>query len=272
MNKFILILGTFCLLSLSVSGQKAYKIQKKQKNGYEAYPNPFDFRKSGWLFDAGVTGTTPIQNNTSPLIIGDSSVSFSGQIRPGIQLNIGRYLSLKKGHKLVKYLDYTLGYKMLWNSEQQELTLNSSDVIQKSNLDNVAHYIHTNFNLNNIISFSDYLFLQNSLGINADYRFANTQKGEGINQNTQPDAFIFQAHYKLGLGIMIQNNIALIPYIEVPIFNITPTQKEFSQLDYFNGSNQSFILGARLILFRLGQKDCPTAKGYQIDPNKKNGY
>lgn len=271
MNKYTYTLVAFCLLSFTVSAQKAYKVQKKQKNRYEAYPNPFDFRSSGWLFDAGITGTTTLENNPNS-ISGDTSISFTGKIRPGIQLNIGRYLSLKKGHKLIKYVDYNLGYKMLWNTEQQELTVNAQDIVQNSNLDNVAHYANLNLNVNNIISFSDYLFLQNSLGINADYRFATNTKGQGLHQNIQPDAFILQAHYKLGLGIMIDNNIALIPYIEIPIFNISPRQKEFSQLDYFNGSYQSFIVGVRLMLFRLGQKDCPTANGYQLDPNQKNGY
>ena len=271
MKKHIYILGVFCLFAFVANGQKAYKIQKKQKNNYEAYPNPFDFRPSGWLFDAGITGTFSTSQNKSS-IIGDSTLTAGGQIRPGVALNVGRYQSLKKGHKIIKYIDYNLGYKMLWNNETQNITVNNQDVVYNNTLDNTAHYINANFNLNNIISFTDYLFLQNSLGINADYRFANSLDGNGMNGSIQPDAFVVQAHYKLGFGIMIDNNIALIPYAEIPVFNITPSQQNFSQLDYFNQSYQSFIIGARLMLFRLGQKECPKAKGVGLDPNQKNGY
>lgn len=254
------------------NGQKAYKIQKKQSKNYEAYPNPYDFRKSGWLFDAGLTATFNPNKNKELLTSSDSSIVNSGPVRPGIQLNVGRYLSLKKGHKIFKYIDYNLGYKLLWNSEVQELKVDSSGYSQKTRLDNAAHYANLNLNFNNIISFSDYVFLQNTLGFNVDYRFAKNLSGEGINANNEPDEFIAQVHYKLGLGFMINNNMALIPYAELPLYNISPTQDNFSQLDYFNGSYQSVIIGARLMLFRLGQKECPTAKGVGLDPNQKNGY
>ena len=272
MKKHFYIVGVFCLLASFANGQKAYKVQKKQKNNYEAYPNPFDFRPNGWLFDAGLTGTFPTTTNSSPIIIRDSNLTLGGQIRPGITLNVGRYQSLKKGHKLIKYIDYNLGYKMLWNNESQNITVNNQDVVHLNNLNNTAHYINANFNLNNLISFSDYLFLQNSLGINLDYRFAHSLDGSGINEIKQPDAFILQGHYKLGFGIMIDNNIALIPYVEIPVFNLSPNQQNLSQLDYFNQSYQSFIIGARLMLFRLGQKECPKARGVGLDPNQKNGY
>ena len=272
MNKHIYILGVFCLFTFTVNGQKAYKIQKKQKNNYEAYPNPFDFRPSGWLFDAGLTGTFANNNKNQNLVIGDSTLSVNGPIRPGIALNAGRYHSLKKGHKLIKYIDYTLGYKLLWNTEAQVIMINNQNVVYENTLDNAAHYLNANFNLNNVISFNDYTFLQNTIGVNADYRFAKNLTGTGVNQTIEPSNFVVQVHYKLGLGFMIDNDKALIPYVEIPVFNITPSQKNPSQLDYFNQSYQTFIVGARLMLFRLGQKDCPTAKGVTVDPNQKNGY
>lgn len=268
----ITILIFFVAFCSQVWGQKAYKIQKKQKNRYEAYPNPYDFRPSGWLFDAGLTATFNPDGETSVSYSNtDSALQYNGVIRPGIQLNAGRYFSLKKGHKLIKYLDYNLGYKMLWNSETQKFTEGNGQ-IQNFSLDNLAHYVNGNLNFNNVISFNDYTFLQNTLGINVDYRFAQSVPESGTNATQQPDNFVVQIHYKLALGFMIDNDKALIPYIEIPVYNITPSQSNFSQLDYFNGSYQTIIVGARIMLFRLGQKDCPTAKGVGLDPNQKNGY
>jgi hypothetical protein len=253
-----------------ISQRKAYKVQKNNKNRFEAYPNPYDFRPNGWLFDAGLIGTTGLrgeQKNT----FGDTVLTTSTNLRPGITLNVGRYQSLKKGHKLVKYIDYNLGYKMLWNTEQQTQEITQTGVSNSFTNNNHAHYIDVNLNFNNVVSFTDYLFLQNSIGLNLDYRFFSTASGQGINANLEPDPMVIQLHYKLALGYMFKNNMAIIPYIEIPLFNITPQQKEFSQLDYFNSSYQSFTIGARLMLFRLGQKDCPTAITTD-GKSKKNGY
>jgi len=253
------------------SQRKAYKIQKKQKNYYEAYPNPFDFRPTGWLFEGGLTATKGFAEPTS-ILSGDSTIALSSSIRPGLSLSAGRYHSLKKGHKIIKYIDYTLGYKMLWNHENQDLSIASTSSSQSLSNNNVAHYASANLNLNNVISINDYNFIQNSIGVHLDYRFAQNLSGDGLNQQIAPDKFIIQLHYKLAWGFMIDNDKALIPYIEIPVLNISPSQKNFSQLDYFNQSYQSVIVGVRLMLFRLGQKECPKAINYQADPNQQNGY
>jgi hypothetical protein len=268
----LIFIFIFTCLSSSIYGQKkAYKIQKKQKHNYEAYPNPYDFRSTRWVFDAGITGTKGFTDQ-SKVTLGDSSFSFSSPIRPGIAITVGRYLSLKKGHKIIKYIDYNLGYKMLWNTEKQDLDIISSSSSESVTNNNIAHYANANLNFNNVISLNDYNFIQNSIGINVDYRFAQNLSSSGYQSQVAPDKFILQLHYKFAWGFMIDNDKALIPYIEIPIFNLTPKQSSFSQLDYFNQSYQSIIVGVRLMLFRLGQKECPKAINYQADPNQQNGY
>ena len=266
----IILIGAVFTPQISFAQRKGYKVQKNNKRHYEAYPNPFDFRPDGWIFEIALTTTTDLKGN-SGFQTTDSLFSIRPGIRPGIALNFGRYHSMKKWHKIVKYFDYNLGYKFLWNNESQNLTIQPKDTVIDFSQNNYAHYISLNFNLNNVYSFSDYLFLQNTLGINADYRFLSFNSGLGHNATIQPSRFVAQVHYKLGLGFMVDNDIAIIPYIEIPILNITPQETNFSQLDYFNGSYQSFLIGVRVMLFRLGQKDCPRA----IDTEgkvKTNGY
>lgn len=271
-NHFILvlILVSFAPFNTVFSQGKGYKVQKNNKNRYEAYPNPFDFRPTGWLFEAAATITSSLESSHN-VQIGDSTFSFGPNPRPGIALNIGRYHSMKKWHKIVKYFDYNLGYKLLWNKESHDLHIQSKDTLIEFSNHNYAHYVSLNFNLNNLYSFSDYLFLQNTLGINAGYRFVSASNGNKSNTVNEPSKFVVQLHYKLGLGFMVDNDIAIIPYIEIPVLNITPQQTNFSQLDYFSGSYQTFLVGVRVMLFRLGQKDCPKA----IDTEGKvgtNGY
>ena len=266
----IIVALTFGPINKVFSQRKGYKIQKNNKNKYEAFPNPFDFRPDGWMFEAGLTATTSLKGSQT-LQTNDSIFNFSTGVRPGLALNVGRYHSMKKWHKIVKYIDYNLGYKFLWSSESQILEFQSKDVVYELSNNNFSHYVSLNLNFNNLYSFTDHLFLQNTLGINADYRFVSTTSGVGYNGNVQPSEFIVQLHYKLGLGFMVDNDIAVIPYIEVPVLNITPQQANFSQLDYFNSSYQTFIVGVRVMLFRLGQKDCPKAIGTE-GKVRTNGY
>ena len=268
----LIILSAFCIFAFHVKSQKAYSIHKKQRNNYEAYPSPYNFKPQGWLFDAALTTTLSFNNESSTITTNDTSYTYTGPIRPGVTLNLGRYLSLKKGHKLIKYIDYSAGYKMLWNTETLEKINLSTHQSNKYSQNNTAHYLNLNLNFNNVISLDNYNFIQNSIGVNGDYRFFNKLSGEGINHTNEPHKFIVQVHYKLALGLMVDNNISVIPYIEVPVFNITPTQNKAHELDYFNQSYQTFIIGARVMLFRLGQKECPKARGVTVNPNQINGY
>lgn len=250
---------------------KGYKIDKKQKNHPEAFPNPYDFRPTGWIFGLGATGTFGI-NGDVVLTNGDTTFTSSTKIRPLATVNVGRYFSLKKGHKLVKYVDATIGYKGLWNTEELHITSDSNNIDITNTNNNTAHYASLSLNLNNVISLDNYNFIQNTIGVNADYRFAQKVNATEPFNPAVPSAFVLQVHYKLALGLMFDNDKVIIPYIEIPVFNITPTQNEFSQLDYFNQSFQSVIVGVRVMLFRLGQKDCPKAINYQGNPNQQNGY
>ena len=266
-----LVLLFFASSNTALSQANGYKIQKNNKNKSEAYPNPFNFSPDGWMFETALTVTSSLEASSTVQLNDDSIFNFGPSPRPGIALNIGKYHSMKKGHKIVKYIDYNLGYKLLWYKEAHDFYIPSKDSLIEFSNYSYAHYVSLNFNLNNVYSFSDYVFLQNTLGINADYRFVSASNGSTSNSVNEPSKFVVQLHYKLGLGIMLDNDIAIIPYIEIPVLNITPQQTNFSQLDYFSGSYQSILIGVRVMLFKLGQKDCPKA----IDTEGKvntNGY
>lgn len=264
----LLVMGMMIFIPVTFYGQnKGYKISKNNKNRPEAFPSPYNFRQGGWFFDGGITGTFGT-NQQLPAATQDTTYEATNPIRPGVKLTVGRYFIFKKLHKVVKYADATIGYKGLWNNENT--TLNASGVAQTYNQNNFAHYLTLNGHLNNVISLNRVTFIQNSLGLNLDYRLAQTitnDLGQAV-----PDAFVAQVNYTLGLGFMMDNDIALIPYIEIPVFNITPQQATFNRLDYYHASYQTVIVGVKVALFRFGQKECPTA----IDPmgtgGQNNGY
>lgn len=269
---YVLLIIGILSISNSVSAQrKGYKFDKKQRANYHAYPSSFDFRQMGWLFDAGLTSTftteRPIDNTSDGI---DSTYSF--QIRPGLALNIGGYYNLQKGRKIIRYIDATLGYKMLWSAENQTIKYTGiGDSTISSTNDYLAHYASLNINFNNVINLSNYTFIQNTIGFNIDYRFLESVTNNHPSLQISRPNFVAQAHYKLAFGIMVDNDIAVIPYIEVPLFNLSPNQNHFSQLDIFDSSFQTVIIGVRVMLFRFGQKDCP--KAINTDGKAKhNGY
>ena len=267
----LLLITGFVAAPNWVSAQrKGYKFDKKQRANYAAYPSPFNFRQMGWLFDAGLTGTFT-GNPPNSITAGDSTLTYPFQVRPGITLNIGGYYNFKKFRKIIRYADASLGYKMLWNAEKQDLEISNPSSKTTTTNDNLAHYINLNINFNNVINLSNFTFIQNTIGFNVDYRFLETVEINHPVSQPSPPTFVAQAHYKLAFGIMVDNDIAVIPYVEVPLFNLTPSQNHFSELDYFNQSYQTIIVGIRVMLFRFGSKDCP--KAINTDGKaKNNGY
>ena len=271
-GKYILVFTfLFTVPYFAQAQRKGYKFDKKQKSNNHAFPSPFDFRQMGWLFDAGLIGSFTTANPVDMLPDG-INYSYNFQIRPGITLNAGGYYSLKKGRKIIRYIDATLGYKMLWFAQKQNIeVITSPNIITSTTFDYLSHNIDLNLNFNNVINLSNYTFLQNTLGINIDYRIGQTSTKNSIGLTQPVPNFLVQAHYKLGLGFMVDTDLAIIPYVEIPVLNITPSQNNFSQLDYFGSSFQSVIIGVRIILFRFGQKDCP--KAINTDGKaRNNGY
>jgi len=266
----LLFIGLLLISQLVSAQRKGYKPDRNQKSNY-AYPSPNNFRQGGWLFDAGLTGTFTTKAPEDFLPDG-ADYTYPFQIRPGLALGLGRYYNLKKGRNIVRYVDATVGYKMLWNAEKQNVeTTGAPGVITSTTNDNFAHYASLNFNFNNVISLSNYSFMQNTLGINTDSRFSESVTNETGSTTPSPDAFVAQFHYKLAFGFMVDTDVAVIPYLEIPIFNITPSQSQFSQLDYFHQSFQTITIGVRVMLFKFGQKDCP--KAINTDGKaRNNGY
>ena len=279
MRLFLAIL--LCALSLQVEAQKKYKQKwnnKKEKK--EVFPSADKFKPSGWMFGAGVTGTFGFEEKKESITMNNITydASYTTQIRPGIMLEVGRYTNFTKGKflkgRLFRYIDYSLAYKALWSREKFELTNTATETIEGTN-NSGQHYLSLNFNVNNIIDLPDYNFIQNAIGINADYRFTENRSEEypaGIAVNNDPGSFIAQAHYKLGFGFKFDNDIMIVPSIEVPVFNLTPTQDEFSRLDFFNSSFQAVIVRVQVLLFKLGPTKCPPVNNPNLPNDFQNGY
>lgn len=277
---FVLVFST--LITFSVSAQKKYKQKwnnsKQEKK--EVFPSADKFKPSGWMFGAGLTGTFGFEEKKETVTLSDQvyDATYTPQIRPGFMLEVGRYTNFTKGRFLkgnvVRFIDYSLAYKNLSSREEFEFT-NAAGTFAEGNNASTQHYLSANFNINNIIDLPDYNFIQNAIGINADWRFNENRSEDypaNIPTNNDPGSFVVQAHYKLGFGFKFDNDIMIIPSLEVPVFNITPTQDEFSRLDFFNSSFQAVILRVQVLLFKLGPTKCPPVNNPILPSDFQNGY
>lgn len=107
--------------------------------------------------------------------------------------------------------------------------------------------------------------MNNTLGINGDYRFADVysynEQGIPMNLNT-PARFVFQAHYSIGLGFKLNQNMMVIPSIETPIVNFYEYDDLKSTLAIFNSRYRPLIFRITvLVLDNKPDRKCPKKVG-----------
>lgn len=271
----VLLLFPLLFIGLDASSQKKFKPKwnKSQQKKKGTFPSSEIFKPGGWLLGAGLTGTFGLKKKETEIIYDNVPLNaeLNTQIRPGITFELGRYYNFKKK---AWFADYGIGYKLLWATENFELTSPNQGIVYEGSNSLRQHYATAFGNINHVIDITDMNFIVNGIGINADYRAVtgeNKEYPEGFSSKT-PNSFVAQAHYKLGFGIKLNNDLVIIPSVETPIFNLTPTQDEFSQLDVFNSSFQSIILKVRVLFFNLRPTECPKVNNPQLPGTFKNGY
>lgn len=144
-------------------------------------------------------------------------------------------LSLKLKTVLISYFDYGVGFKYFRGGEnieidQQDVLGNSLDGSPYEEAYNFSHgNLYGRFSIHKNVHFKKRrektnFFLDNSLGINIDYRLLTTSDGgystfsimSTEQQYTKP--LQVQLHYGLGFGFRLKRGSYLIPGVRLPIF------------------------------------------------------
>lgn len=149
-------------------------------------------------------------------------------------------LSLKLKTVLISYFDYGVGFKYFRGGENIEI--DQQDVLGNSLPDspyeesyNFSHgNVYGRFSIHKNIHFKKHreqtnFFLDNSLGLNIDYRVLTTSDGGystfGImsteQQYTKP--LQIQLHYGLGFGFRLKRGSYLIPGVRLPLLGYQST-------------------------------------------------
>lgn len=264
----IILLYTLIISAPAAFAQKQYKPKFKQKRqGLErVFPSETVFKPGGWQFGVGITGLLNFTETGHSMPGNDNNFTTKGGVFPFAAIEIGRYYNFKPTFTF-SYLNYGLAYKG-WGAVEN-FTVNGIE----NNHTNLSHYASAYFDIHSTIPVSKMHFIQNTIGISADYGFPGTNNNypQNISAAQMPD-FNAGINYKLGLGIKPDTDIIFVPYVQVNIFNIYPQQSEFYRYDVFNTSYIPVIVGLRLMLFNLDTDSCPDVDGSQLPGGFQNGY
>ncbi len=229
-------ISLFFVLSLAfgVMGQDLFTRKKKALVQYRTY------RRGGWMFAPGITYMWGRKTK-------DEKRDITQKGRIAVYAEVGRFQIFKDEGNVFNYFDYSLAYKRLSGTEE----FAGSKAVFKQN------YILGNFNVNNIWQRGDYTFIQNSLGVNLDYKFMEKYESNGSGSDNTGRT-LFSLHYKIGYGIKARGNLFIIPSIEVPILNVMEWEKGKSTYGIFSSRYKPIIFSIRFAFLRKrNMMSCP---------------
>jgi hypothetical protein len=243
--------------------------QNRSRLNRDVFPAFGNFERRGWLISPALTYTLPPFGNTEQrLFLGDGDVydvSYNGKGKMGVGLEVGRYHVIDAS-RLISYVDVSVGIKSLRGAETFEATLDdptrTTPFIQSGEGTFALQYATLSANANNIKQLSDYSFIQNSLGLNVDYRFAERiyydDRNLPIDLVESPN-ILFQMHYKLGFGYKVSQRFIIIPSIETPILTIHEFDDMKSGIQVFNTRYRPLIFRLTVMMFdNKAQRKCPS--------------
>lgn len=233
--------------------------------------NGGNYLNKGWHLAPGITYLIPtpakrsefktIENGADTLYQGD----YHSKGKIGLYLEIGKHKFLDR--RPLSYMDYGIGFKTFKGSESFNGFV-SGNIPFSYNAEFKNSFITGFFNLSNVLQLTDKTFIQNSFGLNADYRIINKTPSiaDYGSEISLPSAFLGQVHYKFGFGFKAGKNLYVVPTIETPILTIYQWNSGASTIKYFNTDYRPIIISLRFFWFKKRPvRDCVGA------PDKKTG-
>ncbi len=167
----------------------------------------------------------------------------------------GAYHFLFGAGRFLNYMDYSVAYKILKGKEAMTGSFGNGEGKFTD------HYALLNFNVNNVWQLTNFSFLQNSIGVNADYAFTSNMEygnpalGETL---TERKPIITQLHYRIGYGFKLSSKWFMIPTIEVPILTVYEWDTFNPSTYFFNSRYLPIIFSIRFAWLRSKRNmDCP---------------
>ncbi len=235
------------------------------RKGNSFFPEVTKYKPWGWFISPGLTYMFP-KPGSHDKTLQNQTYTFNAKGSLGLYLDAGMY-KLFKYPGLFRYMDFGVAYKSLRGKEHFESELTHGQGSFKD------QYILGFFNLHNVIELSNPWFIQNSLGVNADYRFSQQYSpSSGISETVPNGNIEVNIHYKFSVGLLASKKFMIIPSVETPLIGLlfnTP----WSVHPYFNSWYQPIIFSVRFMWLREAKDECPPvfAPG-MIDGMRPDGF
>lgn len=246
------------------------------------------YQNKGWFVAPGITYMLPEvrnQNLTMYTGVGDElDTLYSGDFKRAGK--IGAYFEAGRHHfitnrKILHHIDYGVHFKMLRGKESfAGISAAGAGYVPVVNDAKFSEsFVGAFFNASNVIQISNKHWIQNSIGVNVDYRIISRRISEGnpyANTWMFPDPLLAQLHYKIGFGWKPEPGIFIMPMLETPILTAYPWDGLKSTLPYFSGRSRPIILTLRIQwLNKRPSRECENQPGHmstkvdQEDPGKR---
>lgn len=198
-------------------------------------------------------------------------------------------LSLALKTVLVSYYDWGIGFKYLGGKESTTVNFYDSNgsVIRTDDGEGKFYngYIYGRFSLHKNIHFggNKNFFLDNSLGVNVDYRVITDDQQSDYHVDFSsiysPDVyyhepFVAQLHYGLGFGFRLRRGTYLIPGVRTPILGIHEWNKGNPSLKWFSSNYWPILFHVKIVnLFQKRNKSgCPPVDTNEEDRKRNEEY
>lgn len=263
MSKFLATL-LICMPLLLVA-------QNRSRMNRDVFPAYGNFERKGWLISPSINFMLPpVKQASQRMFPGDGNVydvAYKGSGKLGIGIEIGRFHVIDAS-RLISYVEVSAGLKSLRGVETFDAVLEDptreTPFVQSGEGTFSLQYATLSATAHNIKQLSDFTFIQNSLGLNGDYKFAENvyynDRGLPIDLMDAP-GFLFQMHYRLGFGFKVAQRFIIIPSLETPIITIHEFDDMNSRLEVFNSRYRPLILRCTIMMFdNKAQRKCPSKK------------
>ena len=167
---------------------------------------------------------------------------------------------------LVSYYDWGLGLKMINGAENVTANYYNlggqviSTLNETSDFSNA--YLYGRFSAHRNFYLGKKYFIDNGIGINADFRFFSSSTNDAIITTFEPlgnnSPVVIQLNYSLGFGIKLSRRSFLIPSIALPIVGLHDWRSGCAALKWYHSNYVPIQAQVKWIyLFKKVQKGCP---------------
>jgi len=290
-----LIFSLVFFFSLSISAQDYMPkggVYKGKKSKYrkpsshlkrrrtDVFPLDPEFSLNGWFAAFGGTYMFPIRSSNETYYtiqqFNDTTLETFAEYEGKPKGKLGLYAELGWFHSfenpsIFHFFDVGISYRQYKGGEEftGEYRSKMTDSLGNSfngpttmvsQSDNYSDQIISVVgNLTNHYHFSEYGFIQNTIGLNVDYFFSTSRTGGASFPGYTvefPAQIQAQIHYRFGVGWKASKTLLIIPSVEVPILTAYPFDNFKSSLPYFSTRHYPILFSIRIMLLRPLSEDC----------------